>query len=142
MPTPAAKLIINTGTYFGECVGYCIEELRMTPEKIVYSKKSSVESEELPDIVRETAMSNEVWIELVASVDLDVFKSLPDTIGLPDHADQGGEWVEISDGISTKRIDFEYGASIPEIDSLVRRLRDLRQSISSKHSNCVLNHRP
>lgn len=131
--TPAQQLSIKTGTYFGECLGYCNDELSITSEKMIYLKTTNVKDETYPDIVEEAAITTEDWNDLVALVDLDTFNALPDTIGCPDCADQGGEWVEISDGRTTKRIDFELGASVAEIDRLVSRLRGLREEFSSRH---------
>ena len=133
LQTPTQQLIIKTGTYFGLCTGYCNEELFINSERVIFLKTSNDPSdEEYPDIIEEVSITSEEWSNLVASVNLDEFNSLPDIAGCPDCADGGGEWIEISAGETTKRVDFEFGASVPEIDNLLKGLRDLREDISSK----------
>jgi hypothetical protein len=130
--TSTPRLIVGTGTYFGECIGYCRDDLRIDADKIVYVKRSNIKSEELPDRVAEMPTSRETWTELVALVDINTLRSLPDTIGLPDQMDQGGEYIEVSVGDKTKRIDFEYDAAIPELDDLLKPLRSLREDMASR----------
>jgi hypothetical protein len=131
--TKAEKLIFRTGTYFGNCIGYCNEELIVTSERMFFSRTSNdPKDEKYPNIIEEVTITDEEWNNLLASVNLDVFYSLRPIFGCPDCADGGGEWIEISDGKITKRIDFEFDASVPKIDDLVKRLRELRQDISSK----------
>jgi hypothetical protein len=52
-------------------------------------------------------------------------------IGCPDCADGGGEWIEISNRHTSKKIVFEYNQSVPEINSLVTKLRRLRNKVAS-----------
>ena len=124
------KLIIKTGTSFGECNGYCKEELTITQDNIVYIKSGWDNS--LQEIREEVEISDETWNSLSNALDKDKFESLQEIIGCPDCADGGAEWIEIDDGFLNKRVTFEYGASIPDIDNLVKELRDIRESVSSK----------
>lgn len=134
LPTQTQHLIIKTVTYFGLCTGYCNEELSITSERVIFSKTSNdPDDAEYPPIIEEVSITNEIWSNLVASVNLDEFYALPDIIGCPDCTDGGGERIEISDGETTKRVDFEFGTSVPEIEDFLFKLRDLRENISSKH---------
>lgn len=123
---------IRTGTYFGECLIHCNETLTITPKKTHYALTSNVQDPHNPDITVEKETAQKVWKELQKLIDWAEFMALPSTIGQPDHADQGGEWLEITFGGTTKRIDFEMDASVPEIDSLLQRLREIRKQISRK----------
>ena len=132
--TQTQHLIIKTGTYFGLCTGYCNEELSITSERVIFSKPSNdPDDAEYPPIIEEIFITDEERSNLVTSVNLDEFNALPDIIGCPDCADGGGEWIEISDGETNKRVDFEFGTSVPDIEDLIMKLRDLREDISSKH---------
>jgi hypothetical protein len=123
---------IKTGTFFGHCVGYCNQEFIITPKKIIYTKTAnSSDLSKNPDVVKEISISRAEWQNLVQSIDADKFTALPDTIGCPDCADGGGEWIEISNRHASKKIVFEYNQSVPEIKSLVKKLRNLRNQVTS-----------
>lgn len=123
---------IRTGTYFGECLINCNEIVTITPEKIHYLLTGNVKDPQHPDITVEKEMSKRDWESLQDLIDLARFNALPSIIGQPDRADQGGEWVEITVDGTKKRIDFELNASVPEIHSLLKRLREIRNQISRK----------
>ncbi len=125
--------MIRTGTYFGECLIHCNETVTITPEKTFYALTSNVQDSQHPDITAERETTRKDWDELQALIDGARFGTLPSTIGQPDAADQGGEWVEITVGGKAKRIDFEMNASVPEIDALLRKLREMRNEISQKY---------
>jgi hypothetical protein len=116
--TTSQQLIIKTGTSFGMCAGYCKEEITITSKKIVFHK-SGWEEDLYPEITEEVPISNEQWTTLSGYVDFEKFNSLNDTIGCPDCADGGAEWIEIDNGKSIKKVTFEYGVSIAEIDNLI-----------------------
>ena len=124
-------LLIRYGVYFGECVGYCEEDLAISPGSVVYTKVSNVETDELPDIVHEIMYSEDEWSQLAENVDWRIITALPEKIGMPDEADQGGEYIEITRGETTKRLDFDYLMEVPEISSLVNDLRRLHKEMSS-----------
>jgi hypothetical protein len=124
--------MIRTGTYFGECLIYCNETVTITPEKTSYALTSNVQDPQHPDVTVERETSRKDWDELQALIDWARFRTLPATIGQPDAADQGGEWVEITVGGEAKRVDFEMNASVPEGDALLRRLRETRNEMSQK----------
>ena len=130
MPADQSKLQIRTGVYRGECFGYCREEMTVTRSRLVHKKVAYPPDVTQPDIVKEQAIKVAEWNALVKNLDLDAFWRLPRMIGEPDAADQGGEWVEITRGDKTKRVDFEAEARIPEIEMFLERLRKLRRDIS------------
>ena len=130
MPVIQPNLRIRTGVYMGECVGYCYQDMTITSDDVMYIKYALPRDPSWPDIVHQVRMGADEWNKLVQDLDLQAFWALPRTIGEPDAADQGGEWVEITDGDRVKRVDFVLGAEIPEISSFLEKLRKLRTQIS------------
>ncbi len=132
---PEPQFTIRTGTYFGLCVGYCQEELAISSLGLIYTQKSNEPNDAAyPDRVETVPFTTESWQGLGDKVDMAAFNALPTVIGCPDCADGGGEWVEISTGQTTKRVEFERDTSVPEIDDLLRELRKLREELSSKYN--------
>lgn len=124
--------MIRAGTYFGECLTHCNTTLTITPGKMAFALTSNVPDPQHPDLVLEREIAPKDWDELQAAIDWIKFRALPATIGQPDAADQGGEWVEITLGGERKRVDFELNAAVPEIDALSRKLRALRSGFPAK----------
>ena len=137
--------IIKTGTNAGFCLGYCFTDFTITSDEIVYSQTGrefvSDSWEDLPEKTTTVPISQEEWSELVDAVDFQKFNSLPDKIGCPGCADAPVEWIEISFGGKTKRIEFEARDSIPEITSLIIKLQEIRNrtvsSLIDSFEDCV-----
>jgi len=129
------QTIIKTGTYAGFCLGYCVQDFVITSEKITYSQNGwdyvADVREELPAKIKEVQISESTWQELVDSIDLQKFNSLPERIGCPGCADGIVEWIEISDGKKDKKIEFEPKDNVLEIDQLVTVLREIRNTTAS-----------
>ncbi len=132
MPASKASLKIRTGVYRGECLGYCNEDMTVTPNEAVHVKYAQPKDPSEPEIVNEKRMSTRKWNKLVSGLDLEKFWELPRTIGDPDAADQGGEYLEISDGERTHRVDFAADADMSQIGKSVDELRELRRQLSTK----------
>jgi len=130
---PRIQPIIKTGTNAGFCIGYCMKEFVITPEKIIYTNnaRSFEENTEFPLIIKEVSFSESEWNELVRLVDFEKFNSLPDRVGCPGCADAPVEWIEITSGSKTKKIEFEHGDEPPEIKRLVLALEAIRNPIES-----------
>ncbi|MAG02813.1 hypothetical protein CMI42_05740 [Candidatus Pacearchaeota archaeon] len=126
------ELIIKTGTSFGECLGYCEEDITIVKENIVFHKNGRGQDDLFPEVTEEVPISPEQWNALLNSLDLEKFSSLDDVIGCPDCADGGAEWIEIDNGETTKKVTFEYGDSISEIDSFILSLRKIREDVFSQ----------
>ncbi|MGD8299972.1 MAG: hypothetical protein PVJ16_08070 [Nitrosopumilaceae archaeon] len=142
--------IIKTGTNSGFCLGYCFTEFTLTSEKIVYSQTGrkfvSDSWVDLPEKTTTVPISQEEWKELVDAVDFQKFNSLPDKIGCPGCADAPVEWIEISYGGKTKKIEFEARESIPEITQLIIKLQEIRDrtvsSLIDSFEDCVVAGNP
>lgn len=121
------ELVIQNGTSFGECIGYCTQELRVDRDEVVHVQRAH-KSSGLPDKRRARPVTAEEWVKLVEVTDLDTLLSLKSRYGCPDCYDQGAEWIEVQCGSTLKRVSLSYGASLPTIDGLLNRLRELRNS--------------
>ena len=119
-------LRISHGTSFGMCQGYCFNEKTYTSEYTInYSKAwGRIEPGSLPDKLDSVTVDQAIWKELCSKIDTAIFNNLPETIGCPDCADGGAEWIEIQTNTRTHRVTFEFGQTLPEIAILVERLRE------------------
>lgn len=123
--------VIKTGTTSGFCIGYCSKEFVISSENIIYTQSGR----DVPDKTKESSFSESSWKKLINLVDFQKFQSLPDRIGCPGCADSPVEWIEISYGDKTKKIEFEKGDSIPEIEELISALEKIRNPIESLIEN-------
>lgn len=119
--------VIKTGTNAGFCLGYCSKDFVITPEKITYT----IGGREVPEKTKEVKFSKTAWNELKGLVDFKKFNSLPNQIGCPGCADAPVLYIEISTGDKTKRVEFENGDDIPEINKLISALQKIRDPIES-----------
>lgn len=120
------SLLIETGTSFGECIGYCKSTLTLEGSSAKYTEESWRPAEDpakaVDYIIDDTELS-----AIQTVMEITDISSLDEVIGCPDCADGGAEWLNISRGGKTKKITFEYGADIKEISALMALLRPLRQ---------------
>jgi hypothetical protein len=119
--------VIKTGTDSLFCLGYCFKEFVITPEKIIYTQSGR----DVNDITKEISFSKSDWNELTSLVDFQKFNSLPDSIGCPGCADAPIEWIEITKGDKTKKIQFEVVDDAPEFKKLILALHEIRGPIES-----------
>jgi hypothetical protein len=124
---------IKNGTYLGDCLVHCDEEVSVDADRLTYSLTSRVPDADNPDIHAESPPPPGTWQSIERALDLTAVRSLPDTIGLPDAADEGGEFLEVSVGDTTKRVDFPRDAEVPEVAPLLDALRDLRARLAREH---------
>lgn len=118
---------IKYGTSFGMCAGYCLTDLSVsTSEAVVvaYGWNNSVTPKQQAIPFSQLQLEN-----ILLKIDPQVFESLDPVIGCPDCADGGAEWIELTLNGRTKRVTFEYGATIAGIDGTVADLRALTNQI-------------
>ncbi len=132
LPDPSYILSIHYGLYSGECIGYCVESIVIEPKTIVYTQRSNIASDELPDRVLETAAHADLWERLSRALDWNTISAYPDRLGDPDAADQGGEYIEIRTSETAKRVDLERGAAVSGLDPVLEILRNLRSDLASQ----------
>lgn len=118
---------IKYGTSFGFCKGYCFKELTITKEKIyvhqIWWQKGKRDTINYPD--KRAIVINEIedWNLLNSKINKDIFNNLPSIIGCPDCDDGGSEWMEISRKGNIRKVTFEYGKSINQINDVLQELR-------------------
>ena len=123
------SISLRYGTSFGECIGYCHMELKITSEGIKYTKSAMNIREDLPKLnpfVKAIPFSKSDWKKLTDNIDFINFTKLDDRIGCPDCLDGGAEWIEIGFNGKLKMVTFECGASIEELNKLLDQIRKLK----------------
>ena len=121
------KPVINTGTSAGFCFGYCTKDFVITPEKITYTQSGR----DVPDIVKEIPFSKSAWSKIVDSIDFEKFNALPEYIGCPGCADAPVEYIVITKGDISKKVNFEIVVDAPEIKGLIMALHEVRGPIEA-----------
>jgi hypothetical protein len=148
-PSPEQTLSIKTGTSFGHCGGYCRQEFEITENKIIYSQIANpIGGGQYPKgfkplIKQEIPIKHEKWEDLLKVNAMRDFQKLPNTIGCPDCADGGAEWIEVNKVSSSdcekpkqfysKKVTFEYGKPLPANNAFAEKLRELRLEIIQQY---------
>ena len=96
------------GKAFGHCAGYCIWEQTYTADELI-SSKTSHRADQYPEVKITRAFTEADMKRLLEDFDLEKFRQLPETIGCPDCADGGSEYIEITTAGTKKRVTFENG---------------------------------
>ncbi|KIA94296.1 hypothetical protein OC25_10255 [Pedobacter kyungheensis] len=115
---------ISYGTSFGMCVGYCSNNLLISDLKLTFSKSKNGQASDTKTCSKTiseadvNAIKNELNMEKIAA--------LPETIGCPDCADGGAEWIAINADGKQYKITYEYGKAPKELEAAVARLRVLK----------------
>lgn len=134
-PVALPVLRIKGGTSFGMCIGYCRTEIEVSSQKITMLRKpwGRGGNSDLPDKTCERTITTQEWTALVNAINANLsgFKKLPETIGCPDCADGGAEWIEITDGEGVKKVTFEFMKNVPEISNLIAEMRKARESMNN-----------
>ena len=120
---------ISSGTSFGFCRGYCQRSINIKtdPYKLIARKEPNFPQDEYPPVVKQFPFTLAEWKNLTNLVDPQGFRALNDTIGCPDCADGGAEWIEIKWPSLTKRVTFEFGKTINGFKALIEALRQIRK---------------
>jgi hypothetical protein len=121
---PGGVTAILTTTSFGFCAGYCETALEIGPDQMSFVEQSR--RGELPTRTRSAPISSAEWDALIRALDRRAIETLPDTVGCPDCADGGAESLAVVGADWQKRVIFEHGARMPELQPLLDRVRTLR----------------
>ena len=98
---------IKYGTSFGECIGYCKHEMVLKSGNLTFNFISW--SDTLQPIIRTDTLKVVDWDSIKSDFGIKDFFELPETIGCPDCADGGAEWLEIQLLNGDKhKVTFEY----------------------------------
>lgn len=119
---------ISSGTSFGFCRSYCQQSINITfnPLQLIAMKQPNFPQAAYPLVQQQHPFSSAQWQELISVLNMQTFSALGDRIGCPDCADGGAEWIEIDSTNGVKRVTFENGQSVKGIESLIEKLRQLR----------------
>ena len=120
---------INYGTSFGECIGYCNNNITVTDTNVLLEKKGWSNIVTLPEVTETTVVTAAVLQELFEKVDFDAFLNLEEVIGCPDCADGGAEWVEIITEDQSYKVTYEYFNEPEVLKELAAALRELNASL-------------
>lgn len=123
-PAPTTEIQrLAAGSDFGLCAGYCHRLIEVTPQTTRMVESASDKSR-YPDRVIVQPTGPATWNKLLGLAQADSFYHLPETVGCPDCADGGAEWLEFERGGVTKRVTFETNRP-PEQGDLLVALKDL-----------------
>lgn len=119
------KLVkLNYGTSFGMCIGYCKKSLSLEAGSITYNRSGWVNT--IETITCKEVLENNDWNFFTKQLDISAFLKLQETIGCPDCADGGAEWIEIEHENGNKhKVTFEYLHEPPEMKGYIDKLREL-----------------
>ncbi|MEM0940408.1 MAG: hypothetical protein AAF600_09630 [Bacteroidota bacterium] len=112
---------IRFGTSFGMCAGYCIQEVSFTRDKV---EKTLIPHRDKSMEVKKCSRNYEDFKILAMSIDLEAIKKLEVTIGCPDCADGGAEWIQIftADDLP-KKVTYSYNHEPEAIKPFIEDLR-------------------
>ena len=116
---------IAYGTSFGECLGYCMQYMKVYSQIATLRQYGWGESGELPEIQCSLPLESHEFIAIKDSVNAGNFFSLDETYGCPDCADGGAEWVEISFDTLKHRVTFEFLNEPEELTPIVKAMREM-----------------
>lgn len=121
---PSDAFVIRTGTSFGFCVGYCQKEYVFNETVVMLTQTSRSPTQSVKTC--QTVLSQADWNALKAAANVTLFSKQPETLGCPDCADGGAEFIELQSGDQKHRVTFEFGKTIPGFEPLVNALRNQR----------------
>ena len=121
-------LTIRSGTSFGMCVGYCQSDYVFNGTSVTLTQNGTRTQAQSPAKTCQTAISPAEWESLKALANMDTFGSKAATLGCPDCADGGAEYIELQAGDRKHRVTFEYNKTIPGFEPLVNALRKRREA--------------
>ena len=114
---------VKYGTSFGECLGYCFNDITITSSRIEFHANGWNLDGALPEVSDTMNIDTKYWEELVGKIDFNSFLGLDSIIGCPDCADGGAEWIEIKSKENIYKVIFEYHNEPGELEDYIEDLR-------------------
>ncbi|SFH51347.1 hypothetical protein [Pedobacter insulae] len=121
---------IGYGSSFGMCVGYCNHSLSISENKVTFVKKANSQTSPDTKTCSSTLAADEAKVFKDLMEDSKI-AALPKTIGCPDCADGGAEWVSVTTGSKEYKVVFEYGKEPKELKAIVKKLRALSETFNN-----------
>ena len=110
---------VTFGTSFGMCAGYCTQIVTFSDNKVSKTVIPRLD----PKLEEKTCTLPYDLNRITTLIDYEAFASLPETIGCPDCADGGAEWIEIATPEGTKKVTYEFQKEPDEVKSFINELR-------------------
>ena len=121
---------IRYGTSFGECLGDCFIETSITEYQATLNVQEYIIGRQTePEIRTQKSLTAQDFERISNLVDTDIIQALPETIGCPDCADGGAEWIEIQSPEMHKKVTFEYLNEPNVLKNLVTELREIQNNL-------------
>lgn len=113
---------VNYGTDFSMCAGYCNRDVSIDS---VYTSYSCGGLTKKPTLYK-VQTTKSAWDSVKVLLNNKAFFELPATIGCPDCADGGAEWVEVKllNG-TTHKVVFEYYNEPQQLKGSIAKLRQM-----------------
>ncbi|GAM97458.1 hypothetical protein U91I_01084 [alpha proteobacterium U9-1i] len=131
-PTEVRQIVSTTS--FGMCVGYCTTRLEISEGQAVLIREARGgrgAPQNLPEQRFAAPLSAAEWQDIARLAASTNLQSLPDVIGCPDCADGGAETLTIN-GAGSETVTFDHGATVPQAQPLLDRVRALRERLMPK----------
>jgi len=121
---------LNYGTSFGQCIGYCKQNVAIKSTKATFTCSSW--NSTLPTLTKTDTISSSA-LDSISSLNTETFFKIAEITGCPDCADGGAEWLEIilTNGKKHK-VTFEY---YHESDSIKEQIKILRKILNKNACN-------
>jgi len=115
---------IYWGKSFGMCRGYCYSEYQFQAMESQLIRRAW-DTVQYPQTLEALSPKPDEWTEMKSLISIEEFIELPETIGCPDCADGGAEWVQIIGPGYSKKVMFEYGSTPAGLEALLSKLREI-----------------
>ena len=109
-------------------MGYCQDEYTFNGTSVTLTQNGTRTQAQSPTKTCQTTISPAEWENLKALANMDTFSGKAATLGCPDCADGGAEYIELQTGDRKHRVTFEYNKTIPGFEPLVDALRKRREA--------------
>lgn len=135
--TDLSTITIKSGQSFGFCIGKCHAEMTIKGQNMEFLvKERNFETGVLEnkEYAYNEVLTKEKLDKIGNLIEVEKFFKLDEVYGCPDCADGGSEWIEITTTEDkTKKVTFEYGKTVPEIENLIKLLREERETLHTKY---------
>ena len=132
-----STITIKSGQSFGFCVGKCHAEMTIKGQNVEFLvKERNFETGVLEnkEYIYKELFTAEKLEAIKKILNTEEFFKLEEVYGCPDCADGGSEWIEIiTPDDKSKKVTFEYGKTVPEIEKLINLLRKEREALHYKY---------
>lgn len=117
------------GSSFGMCMGYCVARLEVSSGGVATLTETGSRDADLPPRVRSRPLTPAEMDNLTLARGISTV--VTDTLGCPDCADGGAEYVEVGD----QRVSFEYRGDAGAATPLAEALRFIRETFPQDPAN-------